>query len=75
MTVDTMILIITLSIIAPIFAASLFLVAYCYWKHKRTRVETIVVEQINESSLNAGSSELQNEEMSQKPKRRHIWRV
>ena len=77
MTVDTLILIVTLSVITPIFGASLLLVAYCYWKHKRSKVETIIVEEVNESSFQAGiSSEAPHDEVSQKPKRHHhIWRV
>ena len=76
LTVDTLILIVTLSVITPIFGASLLLVAYCYWKHKRSKIETIVVEEVNESSVHAGiTSEVPHDEVSQKAKRRHIWRV
>ena len=72
---DQLILIIVLSVALPIFVISLIVGVYCYLKRRRAKIETIEVEEVNESSVQGGIGGEVTDDFSLKTKYKRDWRV
>ena len=72
---DKLILIIVLAVTIPIFVISIGVAVYCYLKRRRAKIETIEVEEVNESSVQGGLGAEVTDDFSLKTKYKRDWRV
>lgn len=72
---DQLILIIVLAVTIPVFVISLGVGIYCYLKRRRAKIETIEVEEVNESSVQGGLGAEVTDDFSLKTKYKKDWRV